>query len=78
MIILCQDEKGNNLFDFSNLQKILNFNKSKLYRELKKLDQVEKIKYKNQNLYPEKVLFSLMKMKLIQRLEKLEKTNGNR
>jgi len=76
MIILCKDEKGNNLFDFYSLQRILNFNKSKLFREINKLDEVEKIQYKNQILYKEKVLFSLMKNKLIKRLEKLERQNG--
>jgi predicted transcriptional regulator len=62
------DENENKLFDFNTLQRILNFNKSKLYRELNKLDEVEPVKYKNQNLYEEKVLFQLMKKKLIKRL----------
>lgn len=62
------DEKENKLFDFQTLQKILNFNKSKLYREINKLEEIEIIKYKNINLYDERVLFFLMKEKLLKRL----------
>jgi hypothetical protein len=46
-------------------------NKSKLYRALNQLHNVEVIKYKNQFLYQEKTLFELMKLELIKRLEKI-------
>jgi hypothetical protein len=46
-------------------------NKSKLYRALNQLSNVEVIKYKNQFLYQEKTLLELMKLELINRLEKM-------
>jgi predicted transcriptional regulator len=68
MMIYYTDEKENKLFDFTTLKQILKVNKSKLYRELNKLSNVEVIRYKNQNLYPEKTLYLLMKEKLLERL----------
>lgn len=67
-MILYLDEKENKLFDFNTLQQILKFNKSKLHREINKLENIKAIKYKNQILYEEKVLYLLMKKKLIKRL----------
>lgn len=71
MMILYTDANNNKLFDFNTLQTILRINKSKLYRALNQLPNVEVIKYKNQFLYQEKTLFELMKMELIERLEKM-------
>jgi hypothetical protein len=63
------DEQENRLFDFKTLQKVLNMNKSKLYRAIGGLNGVEVIKYKNQYLYYEKTLFMLMRERLIERIE---------
>lgn len=71
MMILYTDANNNKLFDFNTLQGILRINKSKLYRALNQLPNVEVIKYKNQFLYQEKTLFELMKLELINRLEKM-------
>lgn len=71
MMILYTDANNNKLFDFNTLQTILRINKSKLYRALNQLPNVEVIKYKNQFLYQEKTLFELMKLELINRLEKM-------
>lgn len=70
-MILYTDANENKLFDFNTLQRILKMNKSKLYRALNQLPNVEVIKYKNQFLYQEKTLFELMKLELINRLEKM-------
>lgn len=71
MMILYTDANNNQLIDFNTLQTILKMNKSKLYRALNQLHNVEVIKYKNQFLYQEKTLFELMKLELIKRLEKI-------
>jgi hypothetical protein len=70
MKIYYLDENENKLFDFQTLQKVLNMNKSKLYRAIGELEGVEVIKYKNQFLYNETTLFMLMRDKLIERMEK--------
>lgn len=71
MMILYTDANNNKLIDFNTLQTILKTNKSKLYRALNQLPNVEVVKYKNQFLYQEKTLFELMKLELIKRLEKM-------
>ena len=71
MMILYTDANNNKLIDFNTLQTILKTNKSKLYRALNQLPNVEVVKYKNQFLYKEKTLFELMKLELIKRLEKM-------
>lgn len=73
MMIYYTDEKENKLFDFNTLQSILKMNKSKLYRSLNQIPDVEVIKYKNQFLYKEETLYILMKERLIERLEKMAK-----
>jgi predicted transcriptional regulator len=70
-MILYTDANNNKLIDFNTLQTILKTNKSKLYRALNQLPNVEVVKYKNQFLYQEKTLFELMKLELIKRLEKM-------
>ena len=69
-MILYTDANENKLFDFNTLQRILKMNKSKLYRALNQLPNVEVVKYKNQLKKKKKTLFELMKMELIERLEK--------
>jgi len=71
MMILYTDENENKLFDFNTLQGIMKMSKSKLYRALNQIPNVEVIKYKNQFLYKEEILFILMKERLIERLEKM-------
>jgi hypothetical protein len=70
MKIYYLDENENKLFDFQTLQKVLNMNKSKLYRAIGELEGIEVVKYKNQFLYNEKTLFMLMREKLIERIER--------
>ena len=60
------------LYDIETMKQVLKVPKSKIQRELKRIDG-EIIKYKNLFLYPEKTLFNLMEIILI---EKLEKNNG--
>lgn len=60
------------LYDIETMKQILNVPKSKIQRELKK-QETEIVKYKNLFLYPQKTLFVLMELILI---EKLEKRNG--
>ncbi len=60
------------LYDIETMKQVLKVPKSKIQRELKCIDG-EIIKYKNLFLYPEKTLFNLMEIILI---EKLEKNNG--
>jgi hypothetical protein len=60
------------LYDIETMKQILKVPKSKIQRELKRIDG-EIIIYKNLFLYPEKTLFNLMEIILI---EKLEKKNG--
>jgi hypothetical protein len=47
--------------------------KTKLYRDLKKIEDNEFVRYKNQFLYKEKTLLLLMEKSLIERLDKIEK-----
>jgi hypothetical protein len=67
MIHFIKDDKI--LYDIEMMKKLLNINKSKIQRELKSIDG-EIVKYKNLHLYPEKTLFSLMEIVLIEKLEK--------
>lgn len=60
------------LYDIETMKQILNVPKSKIQRELKK-QETEIVKYKNLFLYPQKTLFILMELILI---EKIEKRNG--
>jgi hypothetical protein len=74
MIINYTNEKEDNLYDFTTIKNILGVNKSKLYRELKKLPDKTFVKYKNQYLYKENTLFLLMEKILFERLDKIETT----
>jgi hypothetical protein len=62
-------EKNKNLYDVETIKSILNVSKSKVQRELKKLD-TEIVKYKNLFLYPETTLFELLETIIIEKLEK--------
>jgi hypothetical protein len=64
-------EQNNYLYDVETIRRILNVSKSKVQRELKK-QQTEIIKYKNLFLYPEKTLFELLEIIIIEK-----NRNGN-
>lgn len=72
-MILYTDENENKLIDFKTLKRVLNMKKSTLYRVIKDLDTDEPLKYKNQYLYKEEVLYMIMKMKLIERIDEYRK-----
>jgi hypothetical protein len=72
-MILYTDENENRLIDFKTLKRVLNMKKSTLYRVMKDLDTDKPIKYKNQYLYKEEVLYTIMKMKLIKRINEYRK-----
>lgn len=57
------------LYDIETMKQVLKVPKSKIQRELKRIDG-DIIKYKNLFLYPEKTLFNLMEIILIEKLEK--------
>lgn len=66
-------EENDKLYDFNSLKNILKVSKTKLYRDLKKIEDNEFVRYKNQYLYKEKTLLLLMEKTLIERLEKIER-----
>jgi predicted transcriptional regulator len=68
MMILYMDESENKFVDFETLKRVLNMKKTTLYRALKKLDE-KPIRYKNQFLYNEAVVYLIMKNKLIMKIE---------
>lgn len=65
-------EENDKLFDFNTLQRITGTTKSKLHRDLHKLNDREFVKYKNQFLYTEKTLYQLMERLLFERLDKIQ------
>lgn len=66
-------EENDKLYDFNSIKNILKVSKTKLYRDLKKIEENEFVRYKNQYLYKEKTLLLLMEKTLIERLEKIER-----
>jgi len=66
-------EENDKLYDFNSIKNILKVSKTKLYRDLKKIEDNEFVRYKNQFLYKEKTLLLLMEKSLIERLDKIEK-----
>jgi hypothetical protein len=66
-------EENDKLYDFNSIKNILKVSKTKLYRDLKKIETSEFIRYKNQYLYKEKTLLLLMEKTLIDRLDKIER-----
>jgi hypothetical protein len=65
-------EEDDKLYDFNSIKNILKVSKSRLYRELKRIECNEIVKYKNQFLYKENTLLLLMEKALAERLEKIE------
>lgn len=62
-------ENNNRMYDIETIKDLLNVSRSKIQRELKKIDG-EVIKYKNLFLYEESMLFNLMEIILIEKLSK--------
>jgi hypothetical protein len=67
MVIFVEDDCK--MYDVESIKEILNISRSKIQRELKKIDG-KVIKYKNLFLYEEKILFNLMEMILIEKMNK--------
>lgn len=65
-------EENDKLFDFNTLQRLTGTTKSKLHRNLHKLNDREVVKYKNQFLYTEKTLYQVMERLLFERLDKIQ------
>ena len=65
-------EEENKLYDFDTIRQILNTSRSKLHRDIKK-NNIVGTRYKNQFLYSEQSLFSMMELVLV---EKLNNING--
>ncbi len=68
-MLLYRDKKQGNLIDFKTLQRVLNMKKTTLHRRIKTLNIQEVRRYKNQFLYKEDVLYTLMKIKLIEKID---------
>jgi hypothetical protein len=62
---------GERLYDTYSIQRITGVNRSKVQREIRKLDP-PRIQHKNQYLYGEETLFCLMEKVLSERLNKIE------
>ena len=68
-------EENDKLYDVDTIRKLAGTTRSKIHRELKKNKDSGHIKYKNQYLYSETTLFSILETIL---LEKLLLINENR
>lgn len=64
-------DENDKLYDVDNMRKILKLSRSKIHREIKKTEIPKYLKYKNQFLYSEKTLFTIMEKLLFEKLEKL-------
>ena len=64
-------KENRKFYDIETMRQILNVSKSKIQRELKKLN-TEVVKHKNLHLHSERTLFSLMEVILIEKLEKID------
>jgi len=60
-------ENNNRMYDIQTIKEIVNVSRSKIQRELKKLDG-KVLKYKNLFLYEERMLFNLMEIILIEKI----------
>lgn len=61
-------ENNSRMYDIETIKDLLNVSRSKIQRELKKIDG-EVVKYKNLFLYEEKMLFNLMEIILIEKIK---------
>ena len=62
-------EENDKLYDFDTIRRILGTSKSKLHREIKR-NNMNGTKYKNQFLYSQNSLFTLIEMVLADKLNK--------
>jgi hypothetical protein len=62
-------DENKKFYDVNTMTQILGVSKTKIQREIKRNNFSEFLKYKNQYLYPEKTLFNLMEIVLIEKLE---------
>ena len=62
-------ENNNRMYDIETIKDLLNVSRSKIQRELKKIDG-EVLKYKNLFLYEESMLFNLIEIILIEKISK--------
>jgi hypothetical protein len=65
-------EENDKLYDFDTLRRLVGSSKSKLHRDLHKLEHREFVKYKNQFLYTEKTMFEIMEKVLFEKLDKIK------
>ena len=63
-------EENDKLYDVETMRKILGTSRSKVQREIKKNKISDYTKYKNQHLYSEKTLFTIMEKLLIDKFKK--------
>jgi hypothetical protein len=61
-------EENKRFYDVNTMRRTLGLSKTRIQREIKKNNFSEFLKYKNQYLYPEKTLFSLMEIVLIEKM----------
>ncbi len=61
-------EENNKLYDVDTMRKLAGTTRSKIHRELKKNKDSGHIKYKNQYLYSETTLFSILETILFEKL----------
>jgi len=65
-------EENDKLYDFDTLRRLVGSSKSKLLRDLHKLEHREFVKYKNQFLYTERTMFEIMEKVLFEKLDKIQ------
>jgi hypothetical protein len=63
-------EENDKLYDLNTMIKIIGTSKSKIQREIKRNKLSEYMKYKNQFLYSENTLFTIMERLIIERISK--------
>ena len=62
-------ENQNRFYDIYNMKDILGTSKSKIHREIKRMGIKEDMKHRNHFLYREEVVFTIMEILLIEKLE---------
>jgi hypothetical protein len=65
-------EENDKLYDFDTLRRLIGTSKSKLHRDLHKIQHCEFVKYKNQFLYTERTMFEIMEKVLFEKLDKIQ------
>ena len=70
MVIGYITENNNILYDFDTMRRILRTSRSTLHRQIKK-NNIVGTRYKNQFLYSEQSLFSMMELVLLEKLNNI-------